>query len=61
MDWDKIASQQLRSQGLTQDQIGFCIGLIAEHRMQSDREGYKRGFNSGVDFQLQKQKRETIE
>ena len=45
--WDKIEAQKLREQGLTQEQIGFVIGLIAEHRMCSDQVGYNRGYNNG--------------
>lgn len=45
--WDKVEVQKLREQGLTQEQIGFVIGRLAEHRRQSDREGYNRGYNNG--------------
>lgn len=47
MNWDKIEAAKLREIGLTQEQIGFVLGRIAEHRMAADREGYKRGFDGG--------------
>ncbi len=45
--WDTIEAARLRKQGLTQEQIGFVLGRIAEHRMAADHEGFKRGFESG--------------
>ena len=49
MSWDQLDAQKLREQGLNQEQIGFCIGLIAEHRMNEDQKGYQRGFNNGFE------------
>ena len=43
MHWDQAEAQKLRAQGLTQDQIGFVLGRLAENRQAADREGYKRG------------------
>lgn len=45
--WDKAEAALLREQGLTQEQIGFVLGRIAEHRMAADHEGFKRGFEKG--------------
>lgn len=45
--WDQLVAQKLRAVGLSQDQIGYVLGLLAEHRMQADQEGYKRGFEQG--------------
>jgi hypothetical protein len=46
MWWDKEEAVKLRSIGLDQEQLGYVIGRIAEHRQQADREGYARGMNS---------------
>lgn len=43
MTWDKEEAEKLRKKGLTQEQIGFVLGRIADHRQQADREGWKRG------------------
>jgi hypothetical protein len=47
--WDKTEAQKLRDILGPNDQeaIGLILGRIAEHRQQSDREGYKRGYNAG--------------
>lgn len=47
--WDHKIAAKLREEKLTQDQIGFVLGLIAEQRMNSDFQGYKRGYNLGYD------------
>ena len=44
MSWDKEEAAKLRKEGLTQEQIGFVLGRIAEHRQQADGEGWKRAF-----------------
>jgi len=49
MHWDQAEAQKLRAQGLTQDQIGFVLGRLAENRQAADREGYKRGFETGME------------
>lgn len=54
--WDKQIAPKLREQGLTTDQVGFCVGLLAEHRLQADREGYIRGFNDGDAFAKDKRR-----
>ncbi len=46
MWWDKEEAVKLRAIGLDQEQLGYVIGRIAEHRQQADREGYARGMNS---------------
>lgn len=47
MAWDQTEAEKLHKEGLTQEQIGFALGRIAEHRMQADREGYSRGYENG--------------
>ena len=47
MAWDQTEAERLRKEGLTQEQIGFALGRIAEHRMQADREGYSKGYENG--------------
>lgn len=49
IDWDRKVAQKLREIGLKQDQIGVCIGIIAEHRMNADHDGYVRGYNDGAE------------
>lgn len=46
-NWDRDEAVRLRMQGLTQSQVGYVIGRIAEHRQTADAQGYARGFNSG--------------
>lgn len=45
--WDRSVADELRKHGLTQDQIGTVIGIVADHRMSEDHEGFKRGFDCG--------------
>lgn len=47
--WDKGVAHNLRQQGLNQEQIGFVLGIIAEHRQTADRCGYKRGYDRGYE------------
>lgn len=47
VSWDRLAAAKLREQGLTQEQIGFVLGLLAEHRMRADSVGYERGYEDG--------------
>ncbi len=47
--WDKELAINLRQQNLTQEQIGFVIGIVAEERMNADRIGYIRGYNLGYE------------
>lgn len=47
--WDQKIAATLRKEKLTQEQIGFVLGLISEQRMNSDLQGYKRGYNLGYD------------
>lgn len=47
--WDKELAINLRKQNLTQEQIGFVIGIVAEERMNADRIGYIRGYNLGYE------------
>lgn len=48
--WDQQVWQELRTTlELTPYQIGYILGLLAEHRMQADHEGYKRGFEQGYE------------
>lgn len=49
MGWDKEEAAKLRQEGFTQDNIGFILGRIAEHRMNADRDGYIRGYNNSKD------------
>ncbi len=46
-DWDKKLSGKLREIGLTTEQIGAVIGIVAEERMRADLQGFERGYNSG--------------
>lgn len=55
--WDKLLAQKLREAGLNQEQVGLVIGVVAEHRQSADREGYKRGFKNGSDYELSKMNR----
>lgn len=45
--WDKNTAHFLRSIGLTVEQVGAVLGLVAEHRQASDRIGYMRAVNEG--------------
>lgn len=45
MNWDREEAEKLRKEGLTQEQIGFVLGRIAEHRQIADREGWHRGYS----------------
>jgi hypothetical protein len=47
MHWDKEVTQQLIQQGLTREQAGFVVGLVAEHRQTADMFGYTRGYTDG--------------
>lgn len=48
--WDAQVARKLRDTlGLSFEHIGHILGLIAEHRMQADHEGYKRGFEQGYE------------
>lgn len=57
MTWDKEVAAELRQKtSMPHEQIGLVIGIIAEHRMAADREGYKRGFNDGSAYELNRAK-----
>lgn len=47
MSWDKKEAANLRKLGLNEEQIGEVIGILAEHRQDADRCGYKRGCEAG--------------
>ncbi len=42
MDWDKALTQRLFIQGLTREQAGFVVGIVAEERQQAYLEGYPK-------------------
>lgn len=46
-DWDKKATAELQSLGLSWEHARIAVGVIAEHRQKADRDGYARGFNNG--------------
>ena len=37
--WDRAVAAELRGSGMTQEQIGRCIGLVAELVMQASLSG----------------------
>lgn len=45
--WDHELTQKLVSNGLTREQAGFVIGIVAEQRQTADRQGYCRGYDNG--------------
>jgi hypothetical protein len=47
MHWDKEVTQQLMQQGLTREQAGFVVGIIADRQQIADLQGYTRGYNDG--------------
>lgn len=47
MHWDKEVTRQLMQQGLTREQAGFVVGVIAERQQIADLQGYTRGYNDG--------------
>lgn len=50
MEWSKEIAYKLRKEhGLTVEQAGTVVGIIAEERMNADRIGYKRGYNAGFE------------
>lgn len=44
--WDHKVAGELRERGLSQEDIGAVIGIIAEHRQMAYLEGLKRGYNN---------------
>lgn len=58
MDHKQIIAK-LINLGLTHEQACFALGVVLDERMNADREGYIRGFNSGYEYaelQLKKAK-----
>jgi len=49
MSWDKELAAKLRDQGLTQEQAGFVLGIVAEERQRADIIGYCKGINQNPD------------
>ena len=49
MNWDKEVAAKLRKLDLNQEQIGAVIGILADHRQEADRCGYKRGYESAFE------------
>lgn len=47
--WDRATTKQLINMGLNWELARKVVGLLAEHRQQADREGYKRGFENGYE------------
>lgn len=48
--WDKVLVRRLIDQeGLTWEQAGMIVGIVAEERMKADLQGYARGFDDGYE------------